>query len=155
MKGTSLNSMEKQDASLKGPDAWVAFCDGASRGNPGPAAYGVVVCDPSGKVVKEVKQAIGINTNSVAEYQGLIRALQELRQAGAPRARIYTDSEFIVKQFSGEYKIRDERMKALMGRVRALEKEFESLQVLHVRRSSHPHNVRVDKLANLALDQKA
>jgi ribonuclease HI len=82
-------------------DVWTAFCDGASRGNPGPAAFGVVVCDPSGRVVAEEGRAIGVNTNQVAEYEGLIRSLQALREAGAARARVFTDSEFVVKQWSG------------------------------------------------------
>jgi len=131
---------------------WVAFCDGASRGNPGPASYGVVVVDPSGAVVKEAGAFLGINTNQVAEYEGLIRAVRELKAVGARRAKIFTDSEFVVKQYSGEYKIRDERMRALMARVREEAVGLESLDVVHVRRSSHPQNVRVDKLANLALD---
>lgn len=135
------------------PAVWEAYCDGASRGNPGPAAYGVLVCDPSGRVVKEVKARLGTNTNQVAEYEGLIRALEELKAFGARRARVFTDSEFVVKQFNGIYKVRDERMKSLMARVRALEGGFDSVELKHVRRSSHPHNSRVDRLANLALDE--
>lgn len=133
---------------------WEAFCDGASRGNPGPSAFGVLVCDPAGRVVKESHAYLGRNTNQVAEYEGLIRALEELLKAGARFARVRTDSEFVVKQFSGEYKVSDLRMKALMGRVRALQNRFESLEVLHVRRSTHPHNKRVDELANEALDER-
>jgi ribonuclease HI len=108
--------------------------------------------DPSGTVIKELHAALGKNTNQVAEYEGLIRALQELKLLGAKRVRIFTDSEFVVKQFSGEYRVRDPRMKILFGRVRELEKGFEVVEVKHVRRSSHPHNVRVDALANQALD---
>jgi ribonuclease H / adenosylcobalamin/alpha-ribazole phosphatase len=115
----------------------------------------VVVRDPAGRPVTELGEAIGVNTNQVAEYEGLIRALRELREAGAVRARVFTDSEFVVKQFSGIYKARDERMKALLARVRALQKDFESLEIVHVRRSSHPQNVRVDALANEALDRAA
>lgn len=132
---------------------WEAFCDGASRGNPGPASYGVAIVDPSGTVVKEIKQAIGINTNQVAEYEALIRALQELRVMGAERANVFTDSQFVTKQFSGEYRVKDARMKALMARVRDIQKDFKSLQVIHIFRSSHPNNVLVDRLANEALDR--
>ena len=132
---------------------WTAYCDGASRGNPGPASFGVLVCDPSGKVVKETNAFLGINTNQVAEYEGLIRALEELKVLNAPQVQIFTDSEFVTKQFSGAYKVRDERMKVLMSRVRALQSQFESVQVIHIRRSSHPHNKRVDQLANDALDK--
>lgn len=133
---------------------WSAYCDGASRGNPGPASYGVLVCDPNGTVVREAKARLGINTNQVAEYEGLIRALTELKAAGARRAHVYTDSEFVVKQYTGQYKIRDARMQALMARVRAIAAGFESLQLTHIRRSSHPHNKRCDQLANEALDDK-
>jgi ribonuclease HI len=134
---------------------WRAYCDGGSRGNPGPAACGVVICDPSGRAVKDVRFLIGVNTNQVAEYEALIRALKELREAGARRARVFTDSEFVVKQFNGIYKIRDERMKALMARVREVQSDFESVEVVHIRRSSHPHNVRADALVNQALDEEA
>lgn len=132
---------------------WTAYSDGASRGNPGPASYGVLLCDPSGRVAKEARARLGTNTNQVAEYEGLIRALDELRSAGARRARVFTDSEFVVKQFSGQYKVRDPRMKDLLARVKSLAAGFERLEISHVRRSSHPHNVRVDELANLALDE--
>jgi ribonuclease HI len=113
----------------------------------------VVICEPSGRVVEEIRQFLGVNTNQVAEYEGLIRALEALRAAGARRVRIFTDSQFVVKQFSGEYRVRDERMKQLMSRVRLLEKNFEKAEVLHIPRSSHPHNKRADWLANLALDE--
>lgn len=136
-------------------DAWSAWCDGGSRGNPGPSAYGVVVCDPAGAVVSEIGESIGVNTNQVAEYEGLIRALQELTSRGARKARIYTDSQFVVRQVSGEYRAKDERMKALLARVRALAVAFEKLEVLHIPRSSHPHNVRADGLANDAMDRAA
>ncbi len=133
---------------------WEAFCDGASRGNPGPAAYGVLICDSAGQIVKEVNAFLGLNTNQVAEYEALIRALSELINCGAQEARVLTDSEFVTKQFSGEYKVRDERMKILLGRVRELQKKFHFLEVIHIRRSSHPNNVLADQLANKALDER-
>lgn len=133
---------------------WEAFCDGASRGNPGPASYGVVVCDAAGRVVKEAHHFLGTNTNQVAEYEALIRALEELLKAGARRALVKTDSQFVVKQFTGEYKVKDARMVALMERVRALQGRFESLELQHIPRSSHPHNKRADELANEALDER-
>ncbi len=96
--------------------------------------------------------ALGINTNQVAEYEALIRALQELHQLGARRVRIYTDSEFVTKQVNGQYKARDERMKALLARVRSAAEAFSEFKITHIYRSSHPHNVRADGLANEALD---
>jgi ribonuclease HI len=134
---------------------WTAWCDGGSRGNPGPAAFGVVLCDPSGAVVGQVGRAIGTNTNQVAEYEGLICSLEELKRLGARRARVHTDSEFVVKQVNGQYKARDERMKALLARVREAARAFERFEVVHVRRSSHPHNVLADKLVNETLDAAA
>jgi ribonuclease HI len=113
----------------------------------------VVVCDPAGRLVKEARRHIGHNTNQVAEYEALIRALEEALKAGARRLRVLTDSQFVVKQFTGEYKIRDARMQALMGRVRALQGKFDSVELQHIARSSHPHNKRADELANEALDE--
>lgn len=135
--------------------AWVAYCDGASRGNPGPAAFGLVVLDPAGRRAGEWGIALGVNTNQVAEYEGVIRALQELRTLGARRAVVKTDSQFVVRQYTGEYRAKDERMKALLARVRGLAAEFESLTLRHIARSSEPGNVRADALANRALDAGA
>ena len=131
---------------------WSAWCDGASRGNPGPAAYGVVVCDPAGAVVREIGQTLGKDTNQAAEYEGLLRALEELIRLGARRARIFTDSQFVVRQYTGEYKARDERMKSFLDHVRRRAASLEKLELTHIPRSSHPHNVLADKLANQALD---
>jgi ribonuclease HI len=155
--GADVDLPSERRSRAEAPESlvWSAFCDGASRGNPGPAAYGVVVCDPMGRVVKEARRFLGRDTNQVAEYEGLIRSLEELLLAGARRARVCTDSEFVVKQVSGEYRAKDERMKALLARVKVLEVRFESLEVTHIRRSSHPHNKRVDGLANQALDEAA
>lgn len=132
---------------------WTAYCDGASRGNPGPASFGLVVVDPADRTVRELGVAIGINTNQVAEYEGLIRALEELSRAGARRARVVTDSQFVVKQFNGEYRAKDERMKALLARAKALAVRFDALTVQHIMRSGHAHNTRADALANRALDE--
>ncbi len=132
--------------------SWVAYCDGASRGNPGPAAFGLVVLDPSGRRAGEWGIALGVNTNQVAEYEGVIRALKELRALGARRAVVKTDSQFVVRQFTGEYRAKDERMKALLARARGLAADFESLTLRHIARSSEPGNVRADDLANRALD---
>lgn len=134
---------------------WTAWCDGGSRGNPGPAAFGVVLCDPSGAIVDRIGRVIGTNTNQVAEYEGLICALEELRKRGARRVKVSTDSEFVVKQVTGLYKARDERMKALLARVREAARVFEKFDVVHIYRSSHPNNVLADKMVNQALDAAA
>jgi ribonuclease HI len=111
-----------------------------------------VVCDPAGNIALEIGQSIGTNTNQVAEYEGVLRALDELKRRGARRARVFTDSEFVVKQVNGQYKARDARMKVLLGRVQSLSSGFEAVDLVHIRRSSHPHNVRADGLVNATLD---
>lgn len=131
---------------------WIAYSDGASRGNPGPASFGLVVLDPAGRTAGEWGVALGVNTNQVAEYEAVIRALMELKALGARRAVVKTDSQFVVRQFTGEYRAKDERMKALLSRVRALAAGFEALTLKHIARSSEPGNVRADALANKALD---
>ena len=135
------------------PRVYTAYCDGASRGNPGPASYGLVLCDPAGVVVKEMGEAIGVTTNQVAEYEALIRVLVELKEMDVARVRVFTDSQFVSRQFSGQYRVKDVRMKALLARVRALETGFDQVEVIHIARSSHPHNCRADRLANEALDR--
>jgi ribonuclease HI len=135
-------------------DVWTAYCDGASRGNPGPASYGVVLCDPAGTLVGEISESIGINTNQVAEYEALIRALSELADRGARRVKILTDSQFVVYQVTGLYRAKDERMKALLARVKEREAQFENVELFHIARSSHEHNRRADALANRALDRE-
>ncbi len=134
-------------------DVWTAYCDGASRGNPGPASYGVVLCDPAGTVAGEISQAIGINTNQVAEYEALIRALSELADRGARQATIFTDSQFVVYQVTGIYRAKDDRMKLLLAKVKEHESRFDKVKLVHIARSSHEHNRRADALANRALDQ--
>lgn len=136
------------------PGVWAAWCDGASRGNPGPASYGVVVCDPAGTSVREIGEAIGRDTNQAAEYEALLRALAELSALGARRATIYTDSQFVVRQFKGEYKAKDARMKIYVEKARRLAAALERLDLVHIPRSSHPNNVKADGLANQALDDQ-
>ncbi len=133
---------------------WAAYCDGASRGNPGPSSYGVVLCDPAGRVFKEFKETLGIGTNQEAEYHALLRALKELLVAGAADATVFTDSEFVVKQFTGVYRAKDPRMKNFLAQAKQLAARFVEVRLTHVARSSHAHNRRADALANEALDAK-
>src|SRR5881227_2922377 len=96
--------------------AWRANVDGGSRGNPGPASYGVVIRDPRGEIVAKLKKYIGRTTNNVAEYYGLIAAL-DYAQANSIRAlRIESDSELLVKQMRGTYKVKSEDLKPLYER---------------------------------------
>jgi len=131
------------------------YVDGASRGNPGPASYGVCILDEEGKELLEVCDCIGLATNSVAEYRALLRALEESRKLGADELDIYTDSQLVARQFDGSYKIKHEGLRSLMVKIRELEKNFKAVSVSHIPRSSHPGNKRADKLANIALNRAA
>ena len=96
---------------------------------------------------------MGEATNNQAEYQALLLALEEAKKLGARRLEIYTDSQLVARQFDGSYKVRHGDLREMMGRIRALEEEFASVTVTHIPRSSHPGNVRADRLANIALNR--
>lgn len=126
------------------------FCDGGSRGNPGPAAYGFVVkCD--GKKVKEEGAYLGIETNNVAEYTALVRALSYLQGIAKREAIIvYLDSLLVVSQLSGTYKIKSPKIRELVLKVRELEPAFVSINYRHILREK---NKEADRMVNLALDR--
>ncbi len=123
--------------------------DGAARGNPGPAAAGVVVCDSAGKTVKTLSVALGHATNNVAEYMALVLGLQEALLLGAKEVSLFTDSELMAKQWSGEYKIKDDHLRRLHRLAAHLAPAFKRLKVSHVPRE---RNTLADKEANRALD---
>ena len=126
------------------------FIDGASRGNPGPAAVGVVFQDKRGKTLKKISLAIGRATNNIAETLALIFALQEAIIIKAEELEVFTDSELIAKQFSGEYKIKDASLRTLALLVNQLRRGFRHLSVTHVPREK---NKLADEAANQALDK--
>ncbi len=128
----------------------VAYIDGASRGNPGPAAVGVVFQDAAGHPLKKLSKTIGVTTNNTAEYAALIFAMQEAIMMGIKRLDVYTDSELVAKQFSGEYKIKEASLKVLSLFVAHLKQGFEHVSLSHVPREK---NKLADEQANLALDQ--
>ena len=123
------------------------FTDGACSGNPGEAAVGVVIRQ-DGKVVKEISQTIGSATNNIAEYTALIYALQEALILRADHLEIFTDSELMYKQVTGQYKIKQEHIKSLFDQVQHLWKGFKKIELLHVVREK---NKEADKLATTAL----
>lgn len=131
------------------------YIDGASRGNPGPASYGVCIQDRQGSVFLEVNEYIGHATNSVAEYRALIRALEEAAKIGGEELTIYTDSQLVARQFEGSYRVKHETLRPLLARIRELEKNFSGVCVKHIPRASHPGNKRADKLANIAINRFA
>ena len=127
-----------------------ANIDGGSRGNPGPAAYGVVIRDPKGKIVARLKKYIGRMTNNVAEYYGLIAALDYVESQGIRALRIESDSELLVKQMKGLYKVRSEELAPLYERAKKMAAGLDSFRIDHVYRE---HNREADALANQAMDE--
>ena len=127
----------------------VAYIDGGARGNPGPAGYGVRIEAPDGTVLAELHGGIGIATNNVAEYNGLLAALQWAVDHGQPRVRIRADSELLVKQMRGEYKVKNPGLKPLYVRARLLVVSLDEVVFEHVRREL---NEEADRLSNLGMD---
>jgi len=130
--------------------AYQANIDGGSRGNPGPAAYGVVLRDARGEVVARLKKYIGQNTNNVAEYFGLIAALDYAESHGIRALRIESDSELLVNQMRGQYKVKSADLRPLFERARKMAQGLESFRIDHVYREQ---NREADALANQALDE--
>lgn len=130
-------------------DKLIFYIDGASQGNPGPSGIGVVVCDAGGSVIENISEYIGESTNNVAEYNALIAALEEGLVKKSNSIIINTDSELLVKQLNGEYKVKNDELKQLFSRVQRLLKGFKQVQVNHIDRSQ---NKGADKLATKAVD---
>jgi ribonuclease HI len=130
--------------------AYRANIDGGSRGNPGPASYGVVIRDPGGEVVAKLKKYIGRMTNNVAEYYGLIAALDYAQSQGLRSLRIESDSELLVKQMRGQYKVKSVELRPLFERARKMSQALDSFRIDHVYREK---NAEADALANEALDE--
>jgi ribonuclease HI/probable phosphoglycerate mutase len=126
------------------------FTDGACRGNPGNGGAGAVLVGKNGEVVSTAKRFLGHCTNNIAEYQALILGLGEALGRGATAISIYLDSELIVRQIQGVYRVKNPTLKPLMADVRALLDRFDTWQVAHVPRSE---NAAADKLANEAIDE--
>jgi ribonuclease HI len=122
--------------------------DGAARGNPGPAAYAYVI-ERDGHPVVEHSEAIGKATNNVAEYTALLRALEKAAQLALRRLVVFSDSELLVKQISGEYRVKHPDLQSLFAYAEQLIDRFDSVKLRHVRREQ---NKRADELCNIALD---
>jgi ribonuclease HI len=134
------------------PSMLTAFIDGGSRGNPGPAGYGVQFVDEHGAVVQELSESIGISTNNEAEYRGLIAALEWMAAQGHTRARIRSDSELLVKQMRGEYRVKSPGLQPLHRDATHLVQRMERVVFEHVPREK---NRDADRLANEAMDKAA
>lgn len=127
----------------------VVNVDGGARGNPGPAAIGAVVQDGEGKVLEQRGERIGKATNNVAEYRALLLGIERAAELGASELELVGDSELIVRQVKGEYKVKDATMRELHGRVKEALRPFPSWSIRHVKREQ---NSAADRLVNAALD---
>jgi len=130
--------------------AFQANIDGGSRGNPGPASYGVVVRNERGEIVAKLKKYIGRMTNNVAEYYGLIAALDYAQSHGVRALRVESDSELLVRQMRGHYKVKSSDLRPLFERAKKMSQTFDSFRIDHVYREQ---NAEADALANEALDE--
>jgi ribonuclease HI len=126
----------------------IIHADGLSRGNPGPSAIGATVKDGTGRLLASVSQRIGRATNNQAEYRALIAALREAVRLGASQASIYLDSELVVRQLGGSYRVKNAALKLLHNEARELLARLEGFTITHVPRR---RNAEADKLANAAL----
>ena len=131
-------------------DGVIVFTDGAARGNPGPAGAGAYIEDEDGSVLDESYRFLGRATNTVAEYEALILGLERAVELGARRVEVRADSQLLVKQLRGEYRINSSPLRACARRARELGKNFETVEYVHIRRHL---NEEADRLANLAIDE--
>ena len=129
----------------------IAHIDGGSRGNPGPAGYGVRIERDDG-TVEEMKQSLGVATNNVAEYRGLLAALTWAVRAGIGRLHVRSDSELLVKQMRGDYRVKNPGLQPLWEEARRLVRQIGDVRFEHVRREL---NKDADRLANEAMDEAA
>lgn len=127
------------------------YIDGGSRGNPGPAACSAVIMNEKGDVIGEEGRFLGKTTNNVAEYSGLHLALTCAARLGADKLEIYSDSQLLVKQFCGEYKLKDEKLSEMMQIISKDLSKFKEVKLKHVKREE---NKLADKLVNSILDSK-
>lgn len=135
----------------QGPFAIVANIDGGARGNPGPAAYGVVVRNAQGQILDELAEYVGIQTNNVAEYSGLLAALEYAQLKKIASLKILSDSELLVRQMRGQYRVKNPALKELFDRAQAAVRRLKKFSIEHVLRES---NKDADRLVNQVLDSR-
>lgn len=142
---------EKAASSVsEGPLELIIYTDGGSRGNPGPAGIGVAIYDKD-ILVGEIGEYIGEATNNVAEYKALVRGLEECRRLGAARVKVFADSELLVKQINGQYKVKNEGLFPLYQEAYFLSKGFDNFSIAHIKREK---NKIADALANRGMDDE-
>jgi ribonuclease HI len=150
----ALQELFREAADLyrdRGEGFWLLRCDGASRGNPGPAGAGIVLIDPQGRVQAKQGRYLGETTNNVAEYQALLLGLAEAHRLGVKQLRVLADSELMVKQLNGRYRVKAPHLIPLWREALETLKKFEAWAIAHVPREE---NHLADEAANRAIDQK-
>ena len=130
--------------------AYTAHIDGGARGNPGPAGYGVVIQDAAGKKLAELSEYLGHHTNNYAEYQGLLGVLRYAIAHGIKALKVVSDSELMVRQMKGIYKVKHPELRKLYEEAQQLVRKLEYFEIRHAMRE---HNVDADRLANEAMDR--
>ena len=142
---------DRDDSHANSPAHYlVAHSDGGARGNPGPAGYGVVIQDQSGRRVAQLSEYLGHQTNNFAEYQGLIAALEYALQHGPKALKLISDSELLVRQIKGIYKVKNATLQDLHGLAKELIAQLDWFSIGHALRE---HNTEADRLANEAMDK--
>jgi len=140
------------DGGAAGAVGWVtAHCDGGARGNPGPAGFGAVIQDSQGQVVARLSEFLGHQTNNYAEYKGLLAVLAWALANGVRRLRVFSDSELIVRQMKGIYKVKNPGLRPLWEEAQRLARQFDAFEMRHTLRGG---NKEADKLANAAMDRE-
>jgi ribonuclease HI len=147
---SALFSSSESSPSASGASTVTVNIDGGARGNPGPAGYGAVFKDASGKKIGELSRYLGVCTNNYAEYSGLIAALEHAIAQCYKALKVFSDSELLVRQITGVYKVKSPELRELYDRARALIRKLESFRIEHVRRE---FNHEADRLANRAMDE--
>jgi ribonuclease HI len=146
IRGPTEPSHRRED--VMPDDVATIHTDGAARGNPGPAAFAYVIERPGHPVI-EYAEKLGTATNNVAEYKALVEALERAAKVGLRRLAVFSDSELMVKQFNGEYAVKNAELKGLYEEAQSLARRFDAVTLTHVRRAA---NRRADQLCNIALD---
>jgi ribonuclease HI len=127
------------------PSSAILWTDGAARGNPGPAGIGVVLKTPSGEILATEARFLGHTTNNVAEYRALLLGLEKALECGVKRLQVRADSELLIRQLLGKYRVKSEGLRPLHQQASELLRRFESIDLVHVRREQ---NAEADRLAN-------
>ena len=144
-------SVTKADSGENPPAHYLtAYTDGGARGNPGPAGYGVVIKDKTGHKVAALSEYLGHQTNNFAEYQGLIAALEYAAEHGPKALKVISDSELLVRQIKGIYKVKNPTLQDLHARAKELIRQLDWFSIAHALRE---HNQEADRLANAAMDK--